>query len=462
MRSRHTQTEFQNRFCTAVAAATVLASAATWAADVQAPTQPAPSHHLPGVTDKDGDTRRLTQENLQRELFQFVDRYRELIEQVSDEGAGRAKTPNIRMWFQGTKTTYVSAAVSVVTGPRPIDALRDLMVMVSLQRIVWSSDVGGKMPHADAEPVARALGVLETEIYDLASRVVPTAAIATLRKLIEQWRRENPKQNYVAFVRFQNLGSSPGATEINEVVASGGFLAPVESVAREAHEARLLAERTLYLANRMPMLIEWQASLAYQRITASPEAAGMLDNLNGYRAVLEKFSQDFHELPGKVTEERRGLMADVSQLVAKERAETMRNVRTLVRGEREALFRDLSKGADTYGPILGQLSVTAAATRDAVAGLERMTAASRSKNRDEGKDLKRFQVISERLAAAASDTNSVVVGLNSLVNAEMRGLASIDVMLASQVQRVFLYSVALVLLIGAVAYAVLGAARRHT
>jgi len=445
-----------------IAVAAVLASAATRAADVPAPAPPAPSHHLPGVTDKDGGTRRLTQENLQRELFQFVDRYRELIEQVADEGAGRARSANLRAWFQGTKTTYVSAAVSVVTGPRPIDALRDLMVMVTLQRMVWSSDVGGKMPHADAEPVARALRVLETEIYDLAARVMPGTAIATLRKLIEQWRRENPEQNYVAFVRFQNLGPSPGASDINEVIASGGFLAPVESVAREAHEARLLAERTLYLANRMPMLIEWQASLAYQRIAASPEAAEVLDDLRGYRTALERLGLDINELPRKVAEERRGLVADVSQLVAKERAETMRNVRTLVRGEREALFRDLSKGADTYGPILERLSVTASATRDAVAGLERMTAASRSKNKDDGEDLKRFQVISERLATAASDTNSVVVGLNSLVNAEIRGLASIDAMLASQVQRIFLYSVALILLIGVVAYVVLRTARRHT
>lgn len=47
----------------------------------------------------DGGARRLTHENLQRELFQFVDRYRELIEQVADDGAGRAKSLNIRMWF---------------------------------------------------------------------------------------------------------------------------------------------------------------------------------------------------------------------------------------------------------------------------------------------------------------------------------------------------------------------------
>jgi hypothetical protein len=49
----------------------------------------------------------------------------------------------------------------------------------------------------------------------------------------------------------------------------------------------------------------------------------------------------------------------------------------LIRSEREALFEGLSQGADTYGPILEQLALTAAATRDAVAGLERITASDR-------------------------------------------------------------------------------------
>lgn len=54
-----------------------------------------------------------------------------------------------------------------------------------------------------------------------------------------------------------------------------------------------------------------------------------------------------------------------------------------------------------------------------------------------------------------------MVGLNSLFTAELRGLASVNAMLASQVQSLFFYGAALVLLLGIVLYAVLRACRRQ-
>jgi hypothetical protein len=430
-----------------------------WSAESGVAAKQAP-RHLPGISEGAVASHRLSPEDLQRELLGFADRYRELIGQTSDEGVLRSRNPGMRVVFQATKTSYVSSAVSVVTGPRPLEALRDLLVMVSLQRMVWASGASGRIAPADAEPVARVLATLETEIYDLAARVVPAEAIAKLRSLIEQWRRENPEQHYVAFVRFQHLGTSSFAREVEEVISSGGFLAPVESVAREAHDARLLAERTLYLANRMPVLLEWQATLAYQRIVASPEAVGVLGDVQSYRAALEQLGSEVKELPARVAAERKALMSDLSERVANERAQTLRHLQALIRGEREALFAALSKGADSYGPIVGQFAATAAAMRDTVAGLERMTARTGGTAKADGEDLRRLHEISTKLAAAASNTSDIVVGLNSLLNSELRGLTTLDRMLAEHAQRLFLYAAALVLLLGVVLYIAVRAARR--
>jgi hypothetical protein len=418
------------------------------------------AHPWPVLKEKDSGIRRLTPEELQHELFQFVDRYRELVGQATDAGVHRATTADGRIMFQATKTSYVSAAVSVVTGPRPIDALLDLLVMVTLQRMVWESGADGQIPPAEAEPVAVVLRRLERQIYDLAARVLPSDVIAKVRDLSTKWRRENPGQHYVAYVRFQNLGASSEADEVNEAISSGGFLAPVETVAREAHEARLLAERTLYLVNRMPIFLEWETTLAYQRIAASPEAAGVLANLSGFRAALERLGEEISRLPDRVADERLTLVKDVTQLVARERAQTIDDVRALIRGEREAFFLSLSKGADTFGPILEQLAVTAAATRDAVAALERMTSSSKGSAGD-GVNIKEVHEIAGRLAAAASATNNAVVGLNSLFTAELKGLASINGMLATQFQSIFLYAAGLVVLLGIVLYVALRASRRQ-
>jgi hypothetical protein len=418
------------------------------------------SHPWQVTAQKESGSRRLTPEELQHELFQFVDRYRELVGQATDGSVRRATTADGRIMFQATKTSYVAAAVSIVTGPRPIDALRDLLVMVTLQRMVWESGADGQIPHAEAEPVAVVLRTLEREVYDLAARVLPSDVIVKVRDLSAKWRRENPQQHYVAYVRFQNLGASSEADEVNEIISSGGFLAPVETVAREAHEARLLAERTLYLVNRMPMFLQWETTLAYQRIAASPEASGVLANLSGYRAALERLGEEISRLPDRVADERLTLVNDVKQLVARERAETIDDIRTLFRSEREAFFLGLSKGADTYRPILEQLAVTAAATRDAVAALERMTSSSKGSAGD-GVNIKEVHEIAGQLAAAASATNNAVVGLNSLFTAELKGLSSVNAMLATQFQSIFLYTAGLVVLLGIVLYVALRASRRQ-
>jgi len=413
---------------------------------------PASAKNVPG-------SRPLSPEELQRELFLFVDRYRERVAQVADEGAGRAATADQRAWFQATKTVYASAAVSVVTGPRPIDALRDLLVMLTLQRMVWEAGAAGMVPPEEAERMAGVLRRLEVELYDLAARAMPSEAIEKLRIVIEMWRRENPDQHYVAYVRFQNLGASPIADEVSEIIASGGLLSPVEAVAREAHEARLFAERSMYLASRMPMLVEWHTILAYQHMAASPEVTAFLGNLDGYRAALERLGQEITGLPANVSDERRALLADFQELVGRERSAFLKDAGGLLRREREALFLDLHKGAGIYRPLVDQLALTAAATRDAVAGLERMSQ-SREGQADDGVNLERVNRITEQLATAASATNEAVAGLQSLLSAELRGLSSLEAMVASLLRRLFFYAAALVLLIGGVLFLVLRSIRR--
>jgi len=161
-----------------------------------------------------------------------------------------------------------------------------------------------------------ALRRLERQIYDLAARVLPSDVIAKVRDLSTKWRRENPEQHYVAYVRFQNLGASSEADDVNEVISSGGFLAPVETVARKR------MRRGCWPNDFVPgqpdaMFLEWETTLAYQRIAASPEAAGVLANLSGFRAALERLGEEISRLPDRVADERLALVKDVTQLAAR-------------------------------------------------------------------------------------------------------------------------------------------------
>ena len=389
---------------------------------------------LPSMSAYASGTAKLTLLDLQRELFTFVDRYMERVAQAADEGVAAASDSQARANLQATKVMYVSSAVAIASEPAPLNALRDLIVMVSLQCMVWEAGGGPQVDRREANRLAHALRLLELQILALAERFIPVNSIRTLQALILDWRRANPQQHYVAFVRFHDLGVSEGANAVDRVLSSGGLLAPVEAVAREAHEARLLAERGVYIANRMPFLLGWQGDLLYRRVVSSPEMREALYDARAYRSVLERLAREVENMPGRISAERVSAFRDLSERVAR---------------EREALFRQLGEGAHSYGPLVEQLRITATATSDVTAGLERLIA---GKPGSEPFSMQQLHTTVQGMAVVATDLNRVVSGLDNLLGgkSDLRGLAAIETMLVAHERKLFFYAVALVFLMGVV------------
>jgi len=416
----------------------------------------APIHEIgmPDATQSSAakvDPGRLTSQGLQRELFAFADRYQELVAQAADDAIVAASDPRVRVLFRGMKVTYVSSVVSMASAARPIDGLRDLLVAVSLQRRVW--DEGGDsavVNQRDAQRMAEVLRKLELDLYELAKRAVPAETITVLQTLIEKWRRENPGQRYVAFVRFPNLGPSPAAEEVENTFSSGGLLAPIDEVAREVHETRLLAERAIYITQRMPLLLEWQGELLYQGFFASPEVREVLDDAQAYRKSIEGLLGEIANIPERVADERRALLGDFRDVIAKERTEFLDRVETLIRSERQAVLQALSDGSNSYGPLLARLNSTAIALKEVTASLERLQGAPGGPSA--GLDTTEILVGLERLALAATELRLMVNGMDALVGnkAELRGLATMDEMLSRHERRLFIYAVLLLVAFGIV------------
>lgn len=405
---------------------------------------------------------RLTPAALQREIFAFADRYREQISQLADRAMAETSDGPTRAELQQIRVAYISAVFAMVSGPDPLDALRDLLVMVSLERAVWDDTSRDAPSNAHAARMAAALGALEADIYALAERIVPAAAIKELKTLIAEWRRAHPEQRYVAFVRFSNLGAAPRALNVEREFASEGLLAPVDAVAREVHDTRMLAERAVYLANRMPLILGWQGELVFQRIVASPEAREALDDARAYRAVMERFAREVELMPERINEQRNAFLAELFRRTAIERAALMEDAAARMRAEREASLRAFAEAADTYGPMLEQLRITAVAARDVTAGLERLRAGSGTGPAGAAADIEQVSAGLEKLATTAVELRELVGGLETLLGkgSDLRGLAAVDAMLAAQMQRLFLYAAALVILIGAVLTASLLVVRR--
>ena len=78
------------------------------------------------------------------------------------------------------------------------------------------------------------------------------------------------------------------------ILSIGGLLSTfklvnVDEASRSVDQARMAAERALYLGQRMPMMLRWQTEFFYFELAASPEAKNLMrlsKTMEGFPAVM--------------------------------------------------------------------------------------------------------------------------------------------------------------------------------
>ena len=73
---------------------------------------------------------------------------------------------------------------------------------------------------------------------------------------------------------------------------------------RELSQTRLLAERALYVAQQMPMLLRWQTELLTVNAAELPAVQQMVTNSTLIAASVERFAHAVERLPGQISSER--------------------------------------------------------------------------------------------------------------------------------------------------------------
>ncbi len=168
---------------------------------------------------------------------------------------------------------------------------------------------------------------LETNAWAAASRVIKPGQQQQLREMVEEWRRKNPDQRYVAATRFRELaiavGRTPqsGASNPNSVFGLL-FLDPfagLDPTAVAIQETRQLAERAMYYSQRMPALLNLQVQLLGLQLAAQPEAKQLLADADRFTRATEAFAKVADQLPRLVDEQREAAIRQILDGVAAER-----------------------------------------------------------------------------------------------------------------------------------------------
>lgn len=386
-------------------------------------------------------------EALRSSVLAYAGRYREKLGFAIDSNMAAAGNAGQRFGLQATKVSYVSAVVHTATGPDPVLAVRDLVVALQLQRIIWDeSGRDADFPASAVAAVRAALRDMEQDIHELAAGVVSSGAMEALHREVLSWRAANPEQDYVAFVVLDTPGAERVEKHWNEDARRGGFLAPVNEAARQIAHTRETAERALFLLNQLPMLAEWNTELLVLRALAMPEAARASDYAARMVAVTEKLQGTISALPDRITVERQALLDNFARTLRMERQETLKQI---------------TGDAQSLGPLLKDLGLAAVALRDTTATLERMFPPAAAGEMD---GMAALQSLVDRTAVLTTQLRGLLGDARPLLDTAGNGklLATLDEALARHERRIFLYGVALVLLAGFVAIAVAGFARRRS
>jgi hypothetical protein len=202
------------------------------------------------------------QETLQRFVGLFFDRYLQAAEPLMAETAA----PKVRLHALHQVLLYASASIAITTQRFPETALLDMMVFMDLCHWsiteYWIPEVFGE----SGRPLEVAFDRSARDLDRLATGIIGSKNVSEVHKLVGEWRRENPGQHRVELVRPFLFAETAGELATEREREASGILNSVKSVTQQADQAVLLAQRVMFMSQRMPFLLRFQVRLGAQEV----------------------------------------------------------------------------------------------------------------------------------------------------------------------------------------------------
>ncbi len=219
----------------------------------------------------------------------------------------------------------------------------DLVTLATLSRMTVEQIGPERFPDQTAALVA-AHRELEAGAWDLASGILTPTQREDLRRLLVDWREKHPDSRIAPFVRFQEFVSmAPGETGKARVVMPSSLIglvgldpmAGLDPAVRQVEQSRLLAERALYYAQRVPVIFDLQLDHSANRLAAGPESQRLQREVASLTASAATFASVAQALPGTISAEREALIAQLNETLSSQAA-TLRPLLVDMRGTLEA------------------------------------------------------------------------------------------------------------------------------
>lgn len=362
---------------------------------------------------------RITQAQLREEVKRFAFRYSGLLHPFLQVIENEATTPEQRLRIHQWKKQISYSLVVIANDGNPEKCLLDMLVLVTLvrieseERLVPESFFGNK-----GQAWLKAVRRSEAEIWSIAERVLDPQQQTTVRKLIQDWRVQNPGvKNLVAF-RFSDFAAEVGAGEAESIVQTGGLLPEVSEATEAVDEIRRTSERAMFLALASPRLARLEAESFVYDLATQPE-------FKEYRTSLKNFSDASKKLTA-VSEK-------LPDLIAAEREAAINQAMDRLFNERDNFFAEIDKRSGQLKELLSQIQETLevgdsltghlSATMTTFDSLVRRLGIDKSGSEKGAFPIKDYRNSLIEAAVTAGEINKVLQSLDRLLETELDGQA---------------------------------------
>jgi len=248
----------------------------------------------------------MTEVELQSTLMGYADRFASLIAGGFDQYIATNPTSQARQFIQGDLVFSLSSMYTIAAEPNPQVGLLDMVAVTTLGRIVYEENFRRKFGPSTQVLAAR-FRQLETDIWKIAAKVLADDQEKELRELILLWRKNNPEKVVYNYLRFSDFAAQRRNSTLAKKVGSGGLFGTVKQVTQQVEETRMLAERGIFLATRLPLLTGAFADVWMSKLILNPEAQKILADIHTFSEVSERFATVAEQLPDR-------MVKDVSKL----------------------------------------------------------------------------------------------------------------------------------------------------
>ena len=264
----------------------------------------------------------ITEAQLQSHLMSFADRFASILDMAIAKFESFNPTGKSRYEVLELMTFSLHQAFLIAAEAAPDVALLDMFSMVTLGRIFFEEEGQSRYGQA-VVPVIDGYRKAEADIRKVAAIVLTPNQMLNLMKIIKRWRKENPEVKSFPLIRFSNFAADRRDDSLTRADDPEGLFESVESASESVEEMRLLAERGMYLATRIPLLSGLFGDLWLTRIMNNPELQKALTDVSQLSQGTAGLASIAEQLPDQIASEREATIKQLAGEISAARKAAM-------------------------------------------------------------------------------------------------------------------------------------------